>query len=440
MFDLVAQYLVGVPGRPDFDSVELAMHKRVLFVAYNFPPHGGAGVQRSVKFVKYLPQFGWDPLVLTTAADANPMQDPSLLTDITEDRCIFRVPAFSIAKLQAYLSRYKLGSLAVLLNVLLQLPDAALFWAYHVRAKVAQVVQHFEPQIIYTTSGPYSSHLVGMWARQAFGIPWFADFRDPWSQNLLIPYLPGYRTLNRRIERRVLAQADRVACVSQPWLDDLYRNLGTQCEKFLVLSNGYDESDIQPLAMPSATDRFTLTHIGSFYRNRRPDVLIQAVELLVSSRRIPLSEIRVLFIGSNARRAVPDRPPFETRSYVPHKELEHIRRKTSVFLLILATAPDNIGNYSGKLFEYLASNRPILGIVPPGGVAELLIRKTRTGIAVGGDVSAIADAIEALYHQWKSDASDWNPDMDLIRQYTRRTLTARLAAEFEHMISEEALP
>jgi glycosyltransferase involved in cell wall biosynthesis len=277
-----------------------------------------------------------------------------------------------------------------------------------------------------------------MWSRRRFHIPWFADFRDPWSQNLLMPYLPGFRALNRRIERQVLAEADRVACVSKPWLDDLRKNLGGQSEKFLVLPNGYDTTEIRPLPMPAKTDRFTLTHLGSFYRNRRPDALIRAIELLVDSGRIRVSDIRVLFVGKNARNCVPDVPPFEVRGYVAHKELGRFRAQTDVFLLILAASPDNLGNHSGKLFEYLASNRPILGIVPPGGVAESLIEETRTGIAVDGDVDAIVNAIELLYNQWRAGNPNWNPQWDIIRRYSRRNLTACLAAEFDRMVGMES--
>ncbi len=412
--------------------------RRVLFIAYNFPPHGGAGVQRSVKFVKYLPEFGWRPLVLTTTADASPVQDSTLLNDVSADVPIRRVPGFSITRLQARLARHRMDRLAVALNLLLQIPDPTRFWARNTHAAISQIVQREKPHVIYTTSGPYSNHLVGLWARRRFHLPWLADFRDPWSQNLLMPYLPGYRAINRRMERQVLAEADCVACVSQPWLSDLQKNLGRQAEKFIVLPNGYDETDVQPLPPPTPTERFTLTHLGSFYHNRRPDALIQAIQLLIQTGRIPQSEIRVVFVGKNARQHVPDTPPFETHDYVPHKELDRFRNETSAFLLVLATSPDNVGNYSGKLFEYLALNRPILGVAPPGGVAEQLIHATRTGITANGDVSAIADAVEDLFRQYKSGAADWNPDWTIIRQYTRRNLTARLAAEFNRLADSEA--
>ncbi len=407
---------------------------KVLFIAYNFPPHGGAGVQRSLKFVKYLPELGWQPLVVTTTANASLVQDSSLLNDIPSQTPIIRIPGFSISRLQTQAIKYHLGRAVVGLNVLLQLPDATRFWAHQARKTVGRLIEEEKPQLIYTTSGPYSSHLLGLWAREQFKIPWFADFRDPWSKNLLLPYLPGYRTINRQIERRVLATADRIACVSEPWLMDLQANLGCCTEKFMVLTNGYDDADIQPFPL-TTTAQFTLTHIGSFYRNRRPDKIIAAIKQLIASNRIPASKLRVLFVGKNARQHIPFEPPFITHDYIPHKQLDQIRQQSDAFLLILATSPENIGNHSGKLFEYIASNRPILGIVPSGGVAQQLITETKTGIAISDETDMITQAIEKLYYQWESRRVSWDPDWDKIQQYTRRHLTTQLATTFNEMVT-----
>ena len=408
--------------------------RRVLFIAYNFPPHGGPGVQRTTKFVKYLRQFGWQPVVVTTSVDASEVRDASLIGEIPPGTEIVRVPAFNIGRLMTGVSRYGLRRLCVAVNVLLALPDAARFWARRVAKRLPEIVARTHPDLIYTTSGPYSAHLVGLWTRKALELPWFVDFRDPWSTNLLVPYPPGYRALNRWMERRVVAQADRVACVSHPWLADLKRNSAGPEEKFLVLPNGYDETDVQPLPRGASTERFTITYTGSFYPNRKPDAFVDAVTKLVDSGRVPSARLRALFIGQNVQRYVPDRPPFEAHGYLPHRELGQFRAHTDAFLLILDTVPQNVGNHSGKLFEYLASNRPILGIVPRGGVAEELISRTRTGLLVDNNADAIASGVADLYEQWKSGSLEWNPRWDIIHQYTRRNLTARLATEFDRMV------
>ncbi len=405
----------------------------VLFIAYNFPPHGGAGVQRSLKFVKYLPEFGWKPIVITTTADAGQVQDLTLLSDIPAGIPIHRFPAFSIARLQSQAARLKLDRLVVFLNLLLQIPDAAIFWSKKIRSPLVEIVEREKPKVVYTTSGPYSAHLVGLWAKQRFQIPWFADFRDPWSHNLIIPYLPGYRTLNRYLERRVLAAADRVSCVSRPWLEEMQDNSQGRPGKFLVLPNGYDDADIKPLRFPPDHRHFTLTHLGSFYRNRHPHQFLTAIETLMESGRIPLSEIKVIFVGKNAKNFIPDHPPFEVHDYIPHKELGEIRSRTTTFILILDVCPENIGNYSGKLYEYISANRPIIGIVPPGGVAQSLITETQTGLTVENNPSAIANAVANLYSAWKHRQWDWHPDWTVIRRYTRRRLTEQLSAQFEQL-------
>ncbi len=410
-------------------------YRDAVFVAYNFPPHGGGGVQRSLKFVKYLPEFGWRPTVLTSSVDSGGIRDATLLEEIPRGTELHRVSAPSIRRLQARSENWKLGKPLSLLNLLLQVPDADLLWALNARRPLERIICEKHPELIYTTSGPYSSHVLGLWATSRYRIPWFADFRDPWSKNLVLPYLPGYRAINRMLERRVLAKANRVACVSQPWLDDLQANLGREAGKFVLLPNGYDEADVRPLPFPEDLEKFTLTHLGSFYRNRRPFQLLEAVEDLLSRRRIPTSQLRIVFVGKNARKYVPSRTPFETHDYVPHRELERFRQVTNAFLLILDTSARNRGNYSGKIYEFLAANRPILAIVPRTGVAHQLIEETRTGVAVSGDKTEIANAIERLYLQWKDGNSAWNPNWKVIHQYQRRKITRRLAEEFNRLVT-----
>ncbi|MDY6868728.1 MAG: glycosyltransferase, partial [Chloroflexota bacterium] len=310
--------------------------KKALFIAYNFPPHGGAGVQRSTKFVKYLPEFEWQPIVVTSPVDASLVLDPSLLDDVPPDTPIFRVPGFSIQKLQRQAKQVGLGKVATALNLLLQIPDASRFWAKNVFKMIGDVIHTQKPEVVYTTSVPYSSHLAGLWIKQKFGLPWFADFRDPWSKNLLTPYLPGYHRFNRYLERKVLAAADRVACVSKPWLDDLQQNLGREKGKFIILPNGYDPADIEVTPIPVNRHPFTITHLGSLYRYRRPDKFIEALQQLINSGRVVASDLRVLFIGKNIQKYVPSQPFFEVKDYVPHKELSQFRQQTHVNLLILA--------------------------------------------------------------------------------------------------------
>jgi glycosyltransferase involved in cell wall biosynthesis len=405
----------------------------VLFIAYNFPPHGGPGIQRSAKFVKYLPEYGWKPIVITTMEDVSPVKDTSLLEDIGSEVPVIRIPGFNIYRLIEGAAKYRLRLPAVMLNLVLQIPDAGIFWSRRVRTFIPEIIDRYKPKVIYTTSGPYSSHLLGAWVKKRYSIPWLADFRDPWSNNLVVPYLPGYRWINRRLEYKVLGLADSVTSVSEPWLDKLRKNLGTDIEKFITLPNGYDEADIQPYPFPSKSSPFIITYLGSFYRNQRPESFIRAVKALIEQGRIPEKGIQFRFIGKNAKSLIPDGLPFVTYDYMPHNKLNRFRLETHALLLILNTSPKNVGTPSGKLYEYIASNRPIIGIVPPGGVAQKLIEETRTGYTTDSDPSTIADTIENLYTQWKNGILNWNPNWIEIKHYTRRNLTKQLADQFDQL-------
>ncbi len=243
--------------------------RNVLFIAYNYPPHGGAGVQRSLKFVKYLHEFGWQPWVITTQPSATIVSDPSPLADIPKQTQVIRVPGFSIQELMAKTRPYPIHRLIVLLNLLLQVPDPGIFWARKAYTTITSLIEKTKPDVIYTTSSPNSTHILGLWIKRKYGLPWLADFRDPWSENLVIPYLPGYRWLNKKLERSVLENADKVSCVSAPWLEDLYNNLGKDEEKFKLIHNGFDEDDIKK-SRPEFSPPFTITHMGSLYRDRDP--------------------------------------------------------------------------------------------------------------------------------------------------------------------------
>ena len=410
--------------------------RRVLFLAYNFPPHGGPGVQRSLKFVKYLPEFGWEPIVISAAPEASLILDSTLQEDIPPGIQIRRLPAFSIQRMLADATSLGLKKAAVLLNLLLQIPDPGIFWAFKVRQAARELIDAYQPELIYSTSGPNSSHLAARWIHQDTGLPWLADFRDPWSENLVIPYLPGYRQLNRWLERRVLATANRVVCVSKPWLADLQANLGSQPDKFVMIPNGYDPDDLPEPARPDRGSIFTITHTGTLYRNRHPEGFLEAVQRLLGDGQLDPGKIRMRFIGRDSSKNIPQAEYFATIDYLPHSQMLNYLHSTHVLLLLLDTAPENVGNYSGKIYEYIAANRPVLGIVPPGGVAQKLIESTRTGLAVTNDPEQIAAAIMRLYRDWQAGFSEFEPDWSEIRKYSRRNLTARLAEEINGLLSQ----
>lgn len=411
--------------------------RNVLFLAYNFPPAGGAGVQRSLKFVKYLPLYGWSSVIITATPAAYPVRDNSLWADVPEGTPVYRSRSWDINGLRPTLSRFRLGKLLSAFNLVLMLPDAALLWARLARGAVRKAIAQHQPRLVYSSSGPASAHVLGLWIKQHYGLRWVADFRDPWSENRLLPYYPGYRAVNRRLEHRVLTTADRVITVSQPLARDLERLSGPNRPSISVIENGFDKQDIVPLP-PQRTDRFTITYTGTLSRLRRPDAFVTAIDQLVESGQIPLHQLRVLIAGKDTCNYIPDRPPFEQTGYLSHQALGQVRSQTDLFLFLQDNLPESRGAYSAKLFEYLGANRPILAITHQDNVGAELVRRARAGTTTVYNPDAIASAVQQHYLSWKEQRFDHNPDWSIINQYTRRNLTARLAAEFDRLAGEPA--
>lgn len=410
--------------------------KKVLFIAYNFPPQGGVGVQRSLKFVKNLPQFGWQPTVVTTSETAAAAEDYTLLKDIPPQTPVIRIPSYNIQR-PIKQAPFPLNRLAVLLNILLQVPDTAVFWARKTYHFLQTYLQQNQFDLLYTTSGPYSTHLLGYWLKKAYPtLPWVADFRDPWSQNKETPYPPGYQRLNLWLERQVLHTADCIIHVTQTWLNETHALAPTSTAKFRVIANGYDEDIIEPFPQPE-NQRFTILYTGGFGRERDPDPFLDAVHQLLQQRRIPAEKLRLIFIGSDVLTRIPNEEPFERHGFMSQEELTHYRQQADALLMFLKLTPRNKGCHTGKLMEYIALNRPILAIVPEGGEAAQLIDETSTGISVGDNPAQIAGKLEKMYQQWLHKTAQWSPNWDMIKQYSRRNLTQKLAAEFNTLLEEK---
>jgi glycosyltransferase involved in cell wall biosynthesis len=408
----------------------IALSRAVLFIAYDFPPAGGAGVQRSVKFAKYLPHFGWQPVVVTATPDSYPVLDNSLVTDVPPETPIYRVKGHDVNMLRPAFERRRLGKLVSAVNVALMLPDALLFWACQARAAVKNAVEEHHPLAVYSSSPPASAHRLALWAHRTFGLPWIADFRDPWSQNELYPYYPGYRSINGWQEQEVLRAANRIVAAGGP-LAEMFQSIsGRNPSDVVLIENGYDEEDVIVLPPPH-TSRFTITYTGEFSRLRRPDAFVTAVDSLLADRRIAADEIRVLFAGKDTARYVPDRPPFEQLGYLNHDQLNDLRRDSDLLLLIHNDSPSARGNYGGKLYEYLASNRPTLAITGPGNVAAQLIERARAGAVARHDPAQIAGVLLEYYRAWKTGGATYEPDWEVIRHFTRRNLAGLLAQQLD---------
>jgi len=418
------------------------MTRRLLLVSYYFPPIAGSGVFRPLRMAKYLGRHGWDVTVLSVSENTRAPKDPSLLREIPPQLRVERVPSAEPRALLIALNKLGLRGLVRRVEPWLMLPDDQRGWVPFAARRATQLARELRFDAVVTTSAPYSAHLVGQRLKRRTGIPWIADFRDEWTTN---PYLRDrYPTqwhlkFNRSLEREVLREADRVVCVSRPWLDALHDLVPKlPGNKFVVLPNGYDGEHFRDEA-PVAPDRFRIVYTGMFYGPRSPTPFLEALDLVRQRQRIPADEIEVVFMGRSgwsdsvadessrcSVRIVEQRPYFESLK---------VLREAAVLLLVIPREGGS-GNHTGKLFPYLASGRPILATAPEPNVAAELIRESRSGVvAPPDDPAAIAAAIESLYEDWKR-AVPQRQDRELIARYEADFQASRWAELLEQVSLE----
>lgn len=407
---------------------------RVLMISYIFPPMGGVGVQRTLKFVKYLPENGWNPQVLTVKTPRFTLLDEDLLTEIPNSIAITRTHA-------ALLPHQIPWRIRELISRWILIVDEQVGWYPFATSAGRQIIHENPVDIIYSSSSPYTSHLIARQLAIGFQLPWVADFRDPWvgNSNLRFP-TRLHRNMTERLERQVLQDASHVLVVSPPMKQsfcDRYPSLDPA--KFTWLPNGFDGEDFVDVhPMPRDKDRFTLVYTGSFYtQGRTAKFILEAVEAAIRSGTIPRERIRLRMVGNTGKTtretisALHLDDVVEVPGFVSHgQSIAHLMA-ADVLLLIIGDAADASAVFTGKVFEYLAANKPILCLANEGVAADL-VRRTRVGIVVPPvDVPQISYSLHELYQQWQSGRLTLDPDRQLIETFERRQLTAQLAGIFD---------
>jgi glycosyltransferase involved in cell wall biosynthesis len=415
-------------------------------VSYYYPPLGGSGVFRPLRMSKYLPAVGWAVTVLTVSARTRALKDPSLLGEIAPGVRVERAASIEPRLAFLALNRLGLGRLVRRVAPWLMVPDDQVGWVPFARRTARRLLREVEHHALVTTAAPYSAHLVGRALHREMRIPWVADFRDEWTTN---PYLRDryptawHRRLNRSLERSVLEEADRVVCVSEPWLETL-RGLvpGAAPRKFCVLPNGFDAEHFPepPPAVPR--DRFRIVYTGTFYGHRSPAAFLDALERLLAERRIPAGEVEVVFMGSPGGADRTPRPlAAEVLRWIPQRPyVESLALLRTAAVLLLVVPPEGgAGNHTGKLFNYLAAGRPILALAPEPNVAAALVRESRSGVVVApDDPGAIATALEGLYDAWKRDSAEPVQHRSTVARYAASCQAEDWARLLDDLVLERA--
>ncbi|MBM4162443.1 MAG: glycosyltransferase family 4 protein [Ignavibacteria bacterium] len=433
--------------------------KKVLIVTYYFPPSGGPGVQRVLKFVKYLPEFGWQPVVLTVQDADFPARDESLLAEIPGHAAVYRTKIFEPYRLYRKLTgkpsdapvdvenipqpgrkKSLSESLAEFVRATFFIPDARIGWYPYALPAGRTIIHRENIDALYSSSPPYTTAVIARQLHRETRIPWVAGFRDPWTGFLSTPdrwFLP--RSLDRRLERSVFEQASAIEAAWKGILTDMTNKIpGLDRKKLVHLPNGFDRDDY-PKLEAVRNQRFTVTYTGSMYGKRNPKTFLTAVEELASEGKIAVDKIKLKFIGRfgsevlEMLRSSPVRDAIEIVPYLPHSESVKELLRADALLLVVDEAAGSEGIVPGKVFEYIGARRPIIALAPEGAVAELM-RETRSGyVAANQDIPAIKAVFIECYQNFLYDRSQGRQDAEAVKQYDRREITRQLATLLDNL-------
>lgn len=428
------------------DREEESEFKKVMVITYYWPPSGGSGVQRWLKFVKYLPQFGWQPYVFTPENPSFDLKDESLLKDIPSEAEVLHFPIWEPYGLFNKLSgggvkvsansAPKADSLFSKISIWIRgnlfIPDPRIFWVRPSVKFLDDFLREKKIRHIITTGPPHSVHLIGLGLKKRNpSLKWIADFRDPWSEWGFLDTLKLSRFARKRhqqLEKMVLTSADKVTTIT-PFYVRHFERLGGR--KVNLLTNGYDEEDFQDFTIES-TDRFVIRHVGIVNEKCNPIPFMEAVAALCKQYPEFKNAVQVDFVGQvNAHfaRYVQEHTVLKTITTltptIPHKEVVKLYGKSALLLLVLTGYKDAEGYMPGKLFEYLATGLPVLGVGPEQGDAADLLNKSGAGVMI--NESRQQQIKDNLLHNFKAWENQHVKPSKVVNDYSRKMMTARLS-------------
>ena len=457
--------------------------KRVLIISYYWPPTGGSGVQRWVKFAKYLPSEGWQPVIYTPENPEQLAVDESLAAEVPAEAEIIKTHITEPYELyKKFLKKSGHSKEAVEVNPVnaqnktfaqkaamwvrgnFFRPDPRCLWIRPSVKFLKKYLKEHPVDLIVSTGPPQSMHIIGMKLARETGLPWIADFRDPWTKIFYFKHLSMTQATerwHRRMEKRVLDEASVVVAVS-PLVQQEFQNM-TQTPVELI-TNGFDECDFEQgapdqsglshpgldqatnidpdqksrLAAGGPDKDFEITHTGLFAADGNPTTLWKVLAAKCTKDEEFRKHLRIRFVGKTddaileAVREEGLDGHLTDMGYQPHAVAIREQRTASLLILPLRKEPEYRAVLPGKLFEYLASWRPVLGIGQPDGAMSMILNTTKTGVVLNWeDEASITRFIDLC---WKNHLKgELTVDDADISQFTRRNLTHRMAELFDRL-------
>jgi len=410
--------------------------KNVLVIAYYFPPLGGAGVQRPLKFVKYFKKFGWKPVVLSVA-DKNYIHDSSLFCDISPSTEIIRVKYFNLIKILYGFRRIKLEFFGKFILKYFAPIDIHILWAIAGFKRIKKYLKNNHIDVVYVTGAPFSSFLIAYWIKKKFNIPYLLDYRDDWVENPFFEMPFCRKIFEKFLEKKIVSQSSAAITVSAPIKEIITRRNPEINMK--VITNGYDGQEIKPILKKNK--KLKMIYAGSFYKKRSPLMFFHALSELINEQKINPNNILVDIYGQSMDENIENMieqfkldKTVRFKGRLPHSVLLKKFNDYDVFLMIVGVYKNVEGVFSGKIFEYIAFGKPIFAIVPDGVIKKLLI-KTRLGIIAHPEkIKEIKKQILFVYDNFYKNKLVVNPNRGVIEKYDRKKLTNKLVDIFEKII------
>lgn len=420
--------------------------KKILIITYYWPPSGGGGVQRWLKFVKYLPASRIKPVVVCPKNPEYPVIDESLLDDIPEEAEIVRLPIWEPywifkkitgrkkeekvnagllfdEKKQTLVEKFSLWFRGNFL-----IPDPRRFWVRPTVKRLIKLIPQIKPEAVITTGPPHSVHLIGYHLKQKLNIPWIADLRDPWSTfDIYDKFYPTKwaRNQQKKLEKKTLSGADKILTVSPSWAAELQNSLK---KEVVFIPNGYDEKDLNQESTANP-DNFLINYVGLINSFRNQSVFWESLNELCAENETFNKKLKIQFVGIYDDRINESFEKYKNLAgklrfsgYIPHSEVKFRYAESDCLLLLQNRSDTSKGHIPGKVFEYLASCKPILALANTKSDIEKIIKDCKAGIVCHfDDKESIKKGITSIFNK-----EAFHHDIEKINSFSRQKLTIKL--------------